>query len=120
MSLRRYTAVGIAATAVHYATLIAAIEFFSMPSAPAAALGAILGAFTAYAGNRRYTFASAKAHRQALPMFLLVAALSAILSASLVWLLSMHLGIHYLAAQAVASITMLVAGYALNKRWTFA
>lgn len=119
MSFSRYTAVGIAATAVHYATLIAAVELFSAPAAPAAALGAVLGAFTAYAGNRRFTFASSKAHRQALPMFLLVAGLSAGLSAGLVWLLSTQLGIHYLAAQAAASVTTLVVGYGLNKRWTF-
>lgn len=120
VSLSKYSVVGVLATAVHYATLVGAVEFLSVPAVEAAAVGALYGAAVAYWGNRRFTFASAKAHRLALPAFLTVAAVSAGLSALLVWLLSVRLGVHYIAAQAVATATTLGVGYLLNKRWTFA
>jgi putative flippase GtrA len=120
LSLSRYTAVGAGATALHYAVLVLLVERGGLDPAPAAALGALCGAGAAYAGNRRYTFGKARRHRQALPRFLAVAAFSATASASLVWLLAQRLAAPYLLAQAVATVATLLAGYLLNKRWTFA
>lgn len=119
MSLPRYTAVGAAATALHCAVLVALVERAGVPPASAAAAGALCGAAAAYAGNRRFTFGSARTHRQALPRFLAVAAASACTSALLVWALSQRLGAPYLLAQAVATLATLLGGYLLNRRWTF-
>ncbi|GAO22069.1 GtrA family protein [Alicycliphilus sp. B1] len=120
MSLGKYSVVGVVATAVHYAVLVVAVEAWAAPAAEAAAGGAAVGAVTAYWGNRRYTFTSAKTHRRAVPAFLAVAMMSAALSACVVWLLSQRLGLYYLVAQVLATVTTLVVGYSVNKRWTFA
>jgi putative flippase GtrA len=119
LSFSRYTAVGAAATALHYGVLVTLVERFGQPAAPAAALGALCGAAAAYVANRRFTFGSSRGHAQALPRFLAVAAASAATSAALVWLLSQQLGAPYLLAQAVATALTLLGGYLLNQRWTF-
>lgn len=117
----RYTLAGGAATAVHYALLSALVEGLRMDAAPAAALGALAGALVAYAANRRFTFAqrSRAGHRRALPRFLLVAATTMALSASIVRLGTAAWGLHYLLAQALATGIGLVLGYGLNRHWTF-
>ena len=76
MAFLRYTLTGGAATAVHYGVLLLLVEAAHVAAGWAAAFGAVVGAAVAYVGNRRFTFAdSDRAHRQALPRFLTVAAL---------------------------------------------
>ena len=118
--LVRYLLVGLVATAVHYALLVALVEVTGAAAAPAAAFGAACGALAAYAGNRRFTFRSAATHTQAVPRFLAVAASGAAASGAVVWTGTELLGIHYLAAQAVATALVLWSGFVLNRRWSFA
>ena len=115
-----YALVGGLATAVHYLVLVALVEVGHVGAGLAAATGASWGALAAYAGNRRFTFESRAAHARALPRFLAVAALGAATSAALVHAGTAWLGLHYLLPQAVATALVLFAGYALNRRWSFA
>jgi putative flippase GtrA len=120
LAFARYTLAGGAATAAHYALLVALVEGLRMDAASAAALGALAGAVVAYAANRRFTFTRSRAgHRRALPRFLLVAAMTMALSASIVRLGTVAWGLHYLLAQALATGVGLVLGYGLNRHWTF-
>jgi len=116
----RYVLMGGLATAVHYCVLVLMVEVWGVKPGVAAAAGALGGALAAYVGNRRLTFASTAAHRQALPRFLIVAASGALLSGSLVWSGTTLLGMHYLIPQLLATALVLVAGFAMNRRWTFA
>jgi putative flippase GtrA len=116
----RYLLVGLMATGIHYALLVALVELAGAAPAPAAILGAACGALGAYAGNRRYTFAAASAHGQALPRFLAVAALGAVTNGAIVWAGTSVLGMHYLAAQVVATSLVVWGGFVLNRRWSFA
>ena len=121
MAFVRYSLTGGMATAVHYGVLLILVEVVHIAAGWAAALGAIAGAAVAYLGNRRFTFTGSVArHRQALPRFLTVAALGAAVSGLVVWLGSTALGVHYLAAQVVATILVLVLTYRLNRAWSFA
>jgi putative flippase GtrA len=120
LAFARYTLAGSAATAAHYALLVALVEGMRMDAAPAAALGALAGALVAYAANRRFTFSRSRAgHGRALPRFLLVAAMTIALSASTVRLGTAAWGLHYLLAQVLATGAGLVIGYGLNTHWTF-
>jgi putative flippase GtrA len=95
------------------------VELAGSAPAPASATGALLGAGVAYAGNRGLTFrGTVVAHRLALPRFLLVAAAGALANAGIVYL-GTAVGWHYLAAQALATLTVLLVGYGVNRRWTF-
>ncbi len=116
----RYAFVGGFATLVQYLVLVGLVEQAGANAPWAATIGAIFGALVAYAANFRFTFSSRAAHRRALPRFLLIAAGGVIVSASLVWLGTRVLQLHYLVPQAVATALVLVAGFSMNRRWTFA
>jgi putative flippase GtrA len=115
-----YALVGLLATAVQYLVLVTLVELAGTPAGRAAAAGAATGALVAYAGNRRFTFASRAAHARALPRFLAVAALGTATSAALVYAGTSWLGMHYLLPQAAATAVVFVSGFTLNRRWTFA
>lgn len=119
-SLWRYTVAGGVATAAHYALMGGLVELAAWPAGFASVAGAWLGAIIGYGLNRTWTFAGhAAPHRQALPRFLVVAAVGALLNGALVWAGTMALGWHWLVAQAVATGLVLLAGYAANRLWTF-
>lgn len=118
--LSRYAVAGGLATACHYLLMGALVEAGSWPAGPAAIAGAGLGAFVSYGLNRSWTFPGhATPHREALPRFLAVAGAGAVVNGLLVWAGTAALGWHWLAAQAVATLLVLVAGYAANRYWTF-
>lgn len=56
--LIRYGLVGAVATAVHYAILIASVQWAHWPAWLASGYGAAIGAQVAYLGNRWFTFAN--------------------------------------------------------------
>lgn len=116
----RYVLIGAAATAVHYALLLALVELADAAPAPSAAFGAVCGALAAYAGNRRFTFRGGGPHSRTLPRFLTVAAFGAAANGAIVWSGTEVAGMHYLAAQAVATLFVLWSGFVLNRRWSFA
>jgi putative flippase GtrA len=115
-----YLLTGVAATAVHYALLVAMVELAGLPAAPSAAFGATAGALVAYAANRRYTFPGSTPHGRALPRFLVVAAIGAAANGSIVWAGTELLYMHYLAAQLAATALVVWSGFTPNRRWTFA
>ena len=109
------------ATVLHYALLLALVELAGVPAAPAAFVGALFGAVTAYTLNRFITFTSSSAsHQHAVPRFMLIAAGGAALNGVMVWSGVHWLGWHYLAAQGMASLLVLGLTYRLNQTWTFA
>jgi dolichyl-phosphate beta-glucosyltransferase len=116
----RYAGAGAVGTGGHYATLSVAVEHFAARPVTGSVLGAAVGATINYVLNYHVTFASRASHRQTLPKFLAVAALGIVLSGGVVKLLTEQLRMHYLIAQATATILVLASGFVLNKLWTFA
>lgn len=114
-----YALVGVLATAVHYLVLVMLVETAGIDSGVAAGVGAVCGAFVAYAGNRRFTFASDAPHARALPRFLAVAAAGVASSAAFVHAGTEWLGLPYLLPQVAATACVFAGGYAVNRRWTF-
>jgi putative flippase GtrA len=117
-ALLRYGAVGAVATAVHYALLVLAVEAGAWPAWLASGLGAVVGAQVAFVGNRRFTFG----HRGALGVpwvrFQLTALLGALIGMAVVGL-AVRAGLHYLAAQVLATLLVLGITFLVNRRWTF-
>lgn len=118
-SFLRYVGIGALATTTHYTVLAAGVELAHQPPPWATAVGALAGAAVSYGGNRAYSFRSNSPHRQSLPRFALVALAVAALSAATVSA-GMAAGLPYLLAQVIASIGVLLVGFALNRAWTFA
>jgi putative flippase GtrA len=116
--LLRYALVGIAATASHYALLGLAVEAGGWPAWLASGAGALLGAQVAFWGNRRYTFDHAGPWLPAWARFHVTAGLGALAGMAVV-ATGVALGLHYLLAQALATVGAMVATFAVNRRWTF-
>ena len=115
-----YIVAGGIATALHYAVLIALVELCGLAPAPAATAGALCGAGLSYLLNRHLAFASSSAsHVQALPRFMVIAWVGAVLNGVLVWLGVQTLGWHYLAAQVLATVLVMGLTFRLNRLWTF-
>ncbi|MFM9880548.1 MAG: GtrA family protein [Burkholderiaceae bacterium] len=115
----RYAAVGAGSTALHYAVLLLLVEHWLISPPRAAALGTLLGAVTAYAGNRRFTFNSRTA-AQSLPRFMLIAVASSAITAAALWVGTHLLAMNYLLVQGLATLLVLMLGFSLNARWSFA
>jgi putative flippase GtrA len=118
-ALARYLGVGVAATAAHWALLVALVEAAALPAWLASGAGAVLGAQVAFFGNRRYTFGHAGAVVPAWWRFMGTAVLGAALGMALV-AGGVALGLHYLLAQALATAASVLLTFAVNRRWTFA
>ena len=115
----RYVAVGGVATAAHWALLVLLVEGAATPAWLASGAGAVLGAQVAFWGNRGFTFAHRGAVGPAWWRFMGTALLGAGVGMALV-AEGVALGVHYLAAQAVATAVVMVLTFAVNRRWTFA
>ena len=116
----RYGFTGVIATAFHYLVLLCLVELFDIRPWIATGIGAMLGAAVAYIGNRNFTFSSNTPNFKALPRFMIVAVLGAILNSLQVWILTHFFDMHYFVAQVIATTVVLIVTYQLNRQWTFA
>lgn len=116
----RYAAVGAIGTLFHFATLSACVELAGLSPTNGSLVGAVVGALVNYVLNYHLTFASQQSHKVTLPRFLTVAAFGVLLNGAVVKLMTETMSVHYLVAQAVATIIVLGSGFVLNKIWTFA
>ena len=123
MSLRRsflhYVLVGGVATASHWALLVLLVEAHWAPAWLGSGAGAVLGAQVAFVGNRRYTFGHDGPVWPAWWRFMGTAAAGALLGMAIV-ATGVALGWHYLLAQAVATLTVMLITFGINRWWTFA
>ena len=119
-----YAGAGASGTLVHYATLLL---LTGLPSHPlsvawvvfATTVGAVLGAGANYALNRRLVFVSSRPHFQTMPRFAAVACCGLLVNAAVVAALTATRS-PLLVAQLSATAAVLVLGFLLNRRWTFA
>ncbi|MBF0471355.1 MAG: GtrA family protein [Gammaproteobacteria bacterium] len=115
-----FALVGVAGTSGHYLTLIALVQWVALTPVVATSFGFGVGAVINYLLNYRFTFHSRQQHRKALPKFLLVAAAGALVNGAVMALGHTQLGLHYLLAQVIATVLVLLWNFAINKIWTFA
>lgn len=117
--LTRYLLVGAFATTVHYTLLVLCVELGAWPAPLASGFGAVVGAQLGYAGNRQFTFAHRGAIATSWARFQATALLGAALGMAIV-ALGVWLGLHYVAAQMLATLTAIGLTFLINRRWTFA
>ncbi|MCS0591014.1 GtrA family protein [Massilia norwichensis] len=114
----KFVAAGGAGTALHYVILIMLVSQFGVPAGSAAFVGATAGACTVYLINSRYTFDNQHSHARTLPRFALMAMVGAVLNGMLVAMLSAA-GLHFLLAQIIATVAILVINFTVSKLWIF-
>jgi putative flippase GtrA len=116
--LARYTLVGAIATALHYALLACAVELLQWPAWLGSGLGAAAGAQLAFFGNRGFTFAHQGEVAPAWARFMGTALAGALLGMLIVGS-GVRMGLHYLAAQCIATLASLLLTFVINRAWTF-
>jgi putative flippase GtrA len=116
--LARYAVVGVFATAAHYLLLTALVEWGDWPAWLGSGLGAVLGAQVAFFGNRWFTFAHTGPMAPAWLKFQGTAVVGALTGMAIVGA-GVAAGVHYLAAQVVATLVAMLLTFAINRAWTF-
>jgi putative flippase GtrA len=114
----RYAVVGVFATAAQYCLLIVCVEFGGWQAFVASGFGAVVGAQVAYAGNRWFTFDHRGELLSSWLRFQATAMVGVLLGMALVGV-AVHLGLHYLIAQVIATLLSMAITFAINRAWTF-
>ena len=115
-----FAVVGGVSTACHFATLWLLHERFGTGLIVATTTGYLVGAVVNYVLNRRFTFAQSKAGLEAEPRFATVVLLGMALNAGIMALLArVAPDVDYLLRQCLATGTVLVFNFVLNRAWTF-
>ena len=113
----RFAVVGGVATAFQYALLVLLIELAAVSEIPASAVSFSLSALLNYLLNYYLTFSSGVRHRQALPRFVVVAAVGLSIN-TLCFSLAITL-LPYLLAQVVATLVTLVSNFLFHQYWVY-
>jgi glycosyltransferase involved in cell wall biosynthesis len=114
-----YAGAGAIGTLAHYLVLALLVELLGISPVIGTVVGAAVGAGINYFLNYHFTFTSDASHARTLPRFLIIAGLGMGINAGGMWLATNLLGINYLLAQVGCTAVVLVAGFLLNKVWTF-
>lgn len=122
----RYAIVGVLGTLVDLITLYALTEISGIDPQKSTLFSVFVSiAFLAavinnYVLNRIWTFKSQDSNVGAQFLrFLIVSIGGFVLTQALMWLMVSLIGIWYLAAKALTSITIMIWNFGLNKLWTF-
>jgi len=112
-----YAGIGAIGTGVHFGILIAAVQGASQPPVVGSVLGFLAGAVTNYLLNHHFTFNSRSNYSETSWKFFVIASVGLlvnilVMAAATPWL-------HYLLSQAVATATVLLLTFFLNRCWTF-
>jgi putative flippase GtrA len=110
----RFAAVGVVATAVHYAVLIGLTELAGVHPVIGTACGALTGGVVSYTLNRLYTFTARPAYMRGLAKFIIVISIGAALNAGIVAFF-MWVGLWYLVAQFIATAIVLIWNFAVSR-----
>jgi len=119
VQLIKYGTAGAVGTAVQYAILVGLVEGFGSDAVLASTLGAVAGAVVNYVLNYHYTFKSRRPHTISLAKYMVVSAGGIALNAVVLAAATSYLGMHYVAAQILATLVVFLAAFAVNRVWTF-
>lgn len=118
--LGAFAGVGVAAATVHYGLLIGLVEGAGAQPVPATLAGYGAGGIVSYILNRRLTYASGRAHREAVWRFAVVALVGFLLTWLFMSLFTAWLGAAvYVPAQVATTGIVLVWSFLAHKVWTF-
>ncbi len=114
----RFAAVGAVATAAHYAVLVALKELAHVPVLWATSLGYLVGAVVGYTLNRRFTFEANHRFTHGLAKYVGVGIVGLALNGAITMGL-IHVGLHYLLSQMVATGIVLIWNFAAARLVVF-
>ena len=115
----KFLGVGSVSALGHYGVLIGLVSGFGFDPVRSSAAGALVGAVINYALNYRFTFQSSQQHTETVARFAVIAFLGMGLNTFLMWLGVAVLSLHYLLAQILTTLLLILWSFAGNRWWTF-
>lgn len=119
MGFIKFLSVGGTATLLQYAILIALVETAAATPVLASSIGYVLSSVYNYLLNYYFTFESAARHHIAAFKFMIVAAIGLTINSSLVFIFTEMIVLHYLAAQVLSTIAVLIWNFYVHRHWTY-
>ena len=117
--LGAFAGVGVVAAVVHYGLLVGLVEGGGVTPVPATLAGYVAGGVVSYLLNRRLTYTSDRAHREAVWRFTIVAFVGFLLTWIVMQAFTAWLHAPYLPAQLVTTGIVLIWSFLGHKLWTF-
>ena len=115
----RYALAGGLSTVVYYGGVFVLVELLHVDPVTSAAAATALVVATSYLVNRRWVFASDRAHASALPRFVAASLLSLAINAGLMHLVVRVLGGWYVLGLVLATLVVPPTNFVLNYLWCF-
>jgi putative flippase GtrA len=117
--LGRFLVVGGTATALQYAILLTLTGYAGVRPLLASSIGFVASACANYTLNRRFTFRSDVNYFTGLERFFIIAGGGLALNAIVIAAGTTVAGLHYVAAQLMATAVVLLWNFQMNRLWTF-
>ena len=117
--LSRFAVVGAVATVFQYVLMAVLINHLGMPVLLASTCSYALSALLNYALNRCLVFHSQTRHTHALPRFAATVCVGLLLNATLMYAALNVLALHWLAAQVLVTLLVMVSNFLFSKYWVF-
>jgi putative flippase GtrA len=117
--LARYGVAGLLSMLTHLGGTVLLVEVAGLRPVVATNIGFAASIAVSYTLQRAWVFGSSRRHREALPRFLSVTALSGVINLLIMAVGHETLGLDYRLAQAVAIVVIPIVNYTANSTWTF-
>ncbi|MFJ9451451.1 GtrA family protein [Herbaspirillum sp. NPDC101397] len=114
-----FAVVGAVGTLVHYAILFSLVEYGGQAPLTGTIIGSIAGAVVNFVLNHKFTFQSQRQLSETASRFMLIAGVSLVLNAGLMYLLTHGTRFDYRIAQLIVTVITLCFNYVTNALWTF-
>lgn len=115
----RFAAVGIAATAMHFAVLLGAVELVGLPPALANGLAFLVAGFMTYLGQSLWVFDVTRHDAGQMARFLASAGGGLVANVGLMALLVQGFGVDYRLSFVFILVTVPLGTFFVNKFWVF-
>lgn len=114
-----FAAVGAIATALQYGLMGVLINIFGLNTVLASTLSYGTSALLNYVLNRYWVFRSQVRHVDALPRFAAIVLIGLLLNAGLMFVVLALLPLHWLFAQVLVTLTVMISNFLFSKYWVF-
>ena len=114
-----FAGTGAIATGIQYLILIILHELFSLPAVLSSSVGYGIAAIANYLMKYHWVFGSDEHHHVAGPKYAIVSLTGLSLNTLLMYLGIELLDIHYLVAQVISTLLVLIWNFSVNSVWTF-
>jgi putative flippase GtrA len=115
----KYVISGGLAAAVHFLVLVALVEKVELDPTLASAIGFCMAIFVNYTMQYHWTFQSVGSHKTIFTRYVVVTFMMLGVNTVIFWGLYEKLGLMYLLAQAIATGTVMLLNFTINKNYTF-